>query len=294
MRWRDGYIAVDWGTTNRRAWRVATDGKIVDQFDDDLGIKAVSEGRFDAAVAEVRARLGNLPMLLAGMVGSNRGWREAPYARAPAGMDALVRGILWVEPDRTGIVPGVSQQGAAGADVMRGEEVQVLGAVAAGLLPPDALVCHPGTHAKWIQVAQGQITAFRTMMTGEIFALITRHSILADQLAADVVADEAFEAGVDAALAGGDVLSGLFRIRARHLLGEESGGGGASYASGLLIGCDVRVGLQLGDPRKVALIGRPDLCALYAVAIGRAERETTLVDGAQAFLAGIHQLVETL
>ncbi|MBB6227775.1 2-dehydro-3-deoxygalactonokinase [Polymorphobacter multimanifer] len=300
MHWRDGYIAVDWGTTNRRAWHVAPDGQIVAQFDDDIGIMAVPPGRFEQAAAEVRTRLGDLPMLLGGMVGSNRGWREAPYASAPAGMETVAKNILWIESGRTGIVPGISQQGisqqgAAGADVMRGEEVQVFGAIAAGLMAPDGLVCHPGTHAKWIRIAQRQITMFRTMMTGELFALLSRHSILAAQLEADVTAGEAFHAGVDEALAGGDVLSGLFRIRARHLLGEEKRSGeGASYASGLLIGCDVRVGLTLGDARHVTLIGRPDLCALYAAAIARAGRETSMVDGAQAFLAGMHQLVETL
>jgi 2-dehydro-3-deoxygalactonokinase len=293
MTWRDGYIAVDWGTTNRRAYLIDASGRLADEFADDLGLMAVTPGGFDAAAAKIRERLGDRPMLLAGMVGSNRGWREAPYAPAPAGNEDLARAIAWIEPGRTGIVPGVSQSGAAGADVMRGEEVQVLGAVAAGHVPPNTLICHPGTHAKWIEMKGGRIAAFRTMMTGELFSLLSRHSILADQLKDEVTANASFERGVAEALAGAEILSSLFRIRARHLLREEEGEP-ADYASGLLIGCDVRAGLAMHKDGPIALIGRQDLCELYAAALAQAGPQTTQLDGADAFLAGIKVLTEML
>lgn len=293
MSWKDGHIAVDWGTTNRRAYLVDGAGHLLDQFEDDLGVTSVAAGGFDRAVADIRTRLGNLPMLMAGMIGSNRGWREAAYVPCPAGIDSLASAVLWVEPGRTGIVPGVSQTGAAGADVMRGEEVQILGAIASGLAHPDGFICHPGTHAKWIVTQDAQITAFRTMMTGEIFGLLTEHSILSDLLGDDVSAGPAFLAGVDEALAGGDPLSGLFRIRARHLLGT-SDGDEASYASGLLIGCDIRAGLSLGESNTVVLIGRPELCALYAAALRKTGKASTTIDGSVAFVAGIQQLVDRI
>ncbi len=293
MSWREGYIAVDWGTTNRRAYLIDAAGRLADEFADDLGLMAVPKGGFEASAAEIRQRLGDRPMLLAGMVGSNRGWREAPYAPAPAGNEDLARAILWIEPGRTGIVPGVSQSGAAGADVMRGEEVQVLGAVAAGQVPPDALICHPGTHAKWIQMEGGRIASFRTMMTGELFSLLTRHSILADQLQDEVTVNDSFERGVAEALAGAEILASLFRIRARHLLGEEDGEP-TDYASGLLIGCDVRAGLAMHREGPIALIGRADLCMLYGAALAQAGHATTQLDGADAFLAGIKVLTEML
>jgi 2-dehydro-3-deoxygalactonokinase len=171
--------------------------------------------------------------------------------------------------------------------------VQVFGAITAGRLAADALVCHPGTHAKWVLVSAGRIAAFRTMMTGELFALLGRHSILAAQLEAPVRPGPAFEAGVEEAMTGGQLLSGLFGIRARHLLGQGSADA-ASHASGLLIGTDVRAGLQMSDAPTVTLIGRPDLNELYAMAIARAGRSSEAVDGNQAFLAGIHQLTEML
>jgi 2-dehydro-3-deoxygalactonokinase len=295
MNWRNGYIAVDWGTTNRRAWRVEAGGQVSASFEDDLGLLAVPAGGFPSAAAGIRQRLGDHPMMLAGMVGSNRGWHEAPYVPCPAGADALAKAIAWIEPGRTGIVPGVSQRGEAGADVMRGEEVQVLGATALGQTTPDGLVCHPGTHAKWIRLQAGRIAHFRTMMTGELFNLIKTHSILAPQLQGPVAPDESFLAGVTAAFAGEDVLSGLFRVRARYLLGEGVGEP-ASFASGLLIGSDVRAALA-GDAvaaTEVILIGRPDLCALYEAALASRGASTRRVDGAHAFLAGIRLITEML
>lgn len=294
MSWRDGYIAVDWGTTNRRAYAVDAAGRVTASFEDELGLMAVPAGGFEAAAAEITTRLGERPMLLAGMVGSNRGWREAAYVPCPAGGNDLAAHLLWIEPERIGIVPGVCQSGTAGADVMRGEEVQVLGAVAAGLAPPDCLICHPGTHAKWIRMESGRIASFRTMMTGEVFSLLSKHSILADQLGGEAVADASFRGAARDALGGAELLAELFGIRARFLLGENKSDG-ASFASGLLIGSDVRAGLKLdagGGP--IVLMGRPDLCALYAAALGEAGRETSEVDGADAFLAGIQMLTEML
>lgn len=292
MTWRDGFIAVDWGTTNRRGYLLDNAGRVVDEFEDGLGLTSVPAGGFDAATSEIRARLGNRPMLLAGMVGSNRGWREVPYVACPAAAQEIANGILWLEPGRTGIVPGVCQTQPE-ADVMRGEEVQVLGAVALGLIAADAPICHPGTHAKWIALEDGRIASFRTTMTGEMFSLLRKHSILADQLTGEAQAGAAFGAGVDEVLAGGDLLSGLFRIRARHVLDREEGEP-ASYASGLLIGSDVAAGLRSCGGGTVALVGRPDLCDLYAAALAKFGRPSTSIDGAEAFIAGMHLLTEML
>ena len=192
MRWADGFIAVDWGTTNRRAYLIDGAGEAADEFEDRQGHTVGADGGFPAAIAEIRQRLGDKPLLLAGMVGSNRGWKEAPYVPCPAGLDDLAQAL--VRPgEREAIVPGVSYIGGGRADVMRGEEVQLLGAVAAGLVDPDALVCHPGTHNKWVVLHQAQIQSFRTVMTGELFSLLKEHSILADLLDGEVAVNDVFK-----------------------------------------------------------------------------------------------------
>ncbi len=293
MRWTDGFIAVDWGTTNRRAYRIDSSGKCADEFDDGKGVLSVPSGGFPAAVEEIRERLGDWPLLLAGMIGSNRGWVEAPYVPCPAGIDALVKGLVRAA-EREAIVPGVSYLGDGRADVMRGEEVQLLGAVAGGAIDSDALVCHPGTHNKWVVVRGGSIESFRTVMTGELFNLLKEHSILADLLTGEVEPDEAFRAGTRQGLLNTDLPAELFSVRARVLLGQSKKEDAASFTSGLLIGTDVRIGLSNPADADVAVMGRPELTRLYAVAIQEAGREAIELDGEQSFLAGIAKIAERI
>ena len=291
--WRDGFIAVDWGTTNRRAYRIGSGGACEDEFEDGKGILSVPKGGFPGAVAEIRERLGDHPLLMAGMIGSNRGWVEAPYVSCPAGLDELARGI--VRPGkREAIVPGVSYLGDGRADVMRGEEVQLVGAVAAKLIDPMALVCHPGTHNKWALVRQGRIDTFQTIMTGELFNLLKEHSILADMLGGTVAADDAFHRGVQDGLDNAAVTAELFSVRARVLLGQSPAAEAASFTSGLLIGTDVRVGLAHPLAAQVVVMGRPELTSLYAAAIRQANRGAIELDGEKCFLAGITRIAETI
>ena len=189
------FLAVDWGTTNRRVFRFEG-GAVVHTERDDRGAASVTD--FAGEVAAIRERFGDLPMLLAGMVGSTVGWRVVPYVAAPAGIDELVAGLDWID-DRTAIVPGVSCSQNGRADVMRGEEVQLLGAVAGWMSPPDALLVQPGTHCKWATMAGGRITGFTTAMTGELFALLRGHSLLAGSLTAEVTDGDAFREGLDCA-----------------------------------------------------------------------------------------------
>lgn len=293
MRRAETFIAVDWGTTNRRAYLLDSGGKCVEEFEDGKGILSVPPGGFEAAVDDIRQRLGDQPLLMAGMIGSNRGWVEAPYVPCPAGLDDLARGLVWAG-EREAIVPGVSYIGQGRADVMRGEEVQLLGAVAEGSIPADGLVCHPGTHNKWAELAGGKLVSFRTVMTGELFNLLKAHSILAELLQPDVEPDEAFRAGVAHGLNHDDVPSELFAVRARCLLGQAPREHAASYASGLLIGADVRIGLGGSKPSQVVVMGRPELTELYAAAMAEAGVSALELDGERCFLAGIARIAERI
>lgn len=293
MRWADGFIAVDWGTTNCRAYLIDKSGRRAGEFEDHQGVLSVPAGGFPAAVAEIRQRLGDKPLLLAGMIGSNRGWKEAPYVPAPAGLDDLANGLVWAGK-REAIVPGVSYLKNDRADVMRGEEVQLLGAVAAGLVDPMGLVCHPGTHNKWATLKEGRINDFRTVMTGELFSLLKEHSILGDLLQGKVEANDVFKGAANRAAFNETLPAELFTVRARVLLGQARQEDAASYTSGLLIGTDVRIGLSLPTSAQITVIGRPDLTRLYAAAIGEAGRDAVELDGEQCFLAGIHEIAKRI
>jgi 2-dehydro-3-deoxygalactonokinase len=299
LDWHGPFIAVDWGTTNRRAWRIGVDGTVEDSLSDGAGITAVRAGGFAAEAATLRDRLGDLPMLLGGMIGSDRGWRNVPYVSCPADACSLVQGIVWIDP-RTGIVPGVSQRDPQAPEVMRGEEVQIIGSLAHRTIPSDAVVCCPGTHSKWVRIEAGRIVRFATWMTGELFALLSRHSILAPLMTGKTEAGADFAAGVTAS-AEGDALGQLFALRAAALLDlppPEIASNAASYASGLLIGTEMRAALARFDGQAPWFIGRADLCALYAAAnaqmLGGGDQRQRVIDGEAAFRAGITAIIGEL
>lgn len=271
------FIAVDWGSTNCRAYLIEG-GDVAASVDDLDGVLRTPD--FPAAIASIRERLGEAPMLLAGMVGSNRGWVEVPYMPSPAGVYELARAVHRVGPD-IGIVPGVRTD----RDIMRGEEVQAIGAAAAGWVTADARICHPGTHAKWIEMTSGKIADFRTAMTGELFALVKSHSILAPDLGGQAEVGSAFLAGVDVALSGEPLLDALFGIRSGLILGHLDRGQAASFTSGLVIGYDVVAHASPGG--RVELLGDVRLCTLYAAALQHLGCTTGSTDGAEAFVAGM-------
>ena len=285
------FIAVDWGTTNRRAYRLDAQGKCEKHAADEMGVRSVEPGAYAEAAAELRSALGDAPMLLAGMVGSTRGWANVPYVATPADLDTLARAVHRVDA-RTFIVPGVSRCAADRVDVMRGEEVQALGALTLDGAAANGTIVHPGTHAKWITMAGGRIVDFRTSMTGELFALLREHSILAPQLHAAVVPGPAFEAGVAKALSGVPMLDALFEVRSAGLFERLTDADAASHVSGLLIGYDVDAHCKAAtDP---VVVGDPALCRLYVSALGQVGRAARSIDGADAFIAGMRGIYERM
>ena len=281
-------IAVDWGTSALRGARLDEAGKVLEEKSAPLGILNVPNGDFAGVFAaqfsswmEVGARC-----LISGMAGSRQGWAEAPYVACPAGPDELARHLLWIERDRIALVPGLSDRQGDVPDVMRGEEVQIFGAMRlAGLA--DGLFVLPGTHSKWATVCGGKVTGFRTFMTGEVYGLFAQHSILARTLDANTPLDEAaFRRGVARAGTGESLLNSAFGVRALALFDRLSPAQSASYLSGLLIGEEI--GRQ-ALPTEVIVIGASALVERYALALG--ERGATVRSfGAEATWAGLRSI----
>lgn len=277
------FLGVDWGTTSRRVFHIE-EGEVVATERDDRGASALAAGEYPTEVAAIRKRFGDLPMLLAGMVGSNIGWRNVPYAATPARLEDLAAGLEWIDA-RTAIVPGVASE----ANVMRGEEVQLLGACATGRVPGSALLAQPGTHCKWARIEDGAIAAFTTAMTGELFALLKARSLLSSQLTAEAAVGPAFVEGV-AEGARRDLVASLFGVRARGVLGLLDDKDAASYASGILIGADVVARIEPGE--TVHLLADKTLGGLYAAAVDQLGGRAYRVDSHAAFVAGISRIWE--
>ncbi|WP_207482133.1 2-dehydro-3-deoxygalactonokinase [Arenibaculum pallidiluteum] len=300
-------VALDWGTTSFRAFLLDAKGGVLDRRDEPMGILKVPGGDFDAVFTAVTERWyaahGALPALASGMIGSRQGWVEAPYCPCPAGAEDLGRRLA---PVRTQaghslrIVPGVSRDSPGEApDVMRGEETQIAGAVAAG--QRDGLFVMPGTHSKWVEVRDGRIQWFATFMTGEVFAVLCQHSILG-RLMADEDAgggrgagegrggtqEDAFARGL--AAAGGPLLHALFSARTLGLFERLPPEGLRSYLSGMLIGAEILQARETlarrgTEARRVTIVGGAALAARYADALAHAgieaatAPETVTTDG---------------
>lgn len=283
------FLAIDWGTTNRRIYLIEGGGVLHTERD---GCGVASRPDFAAEVEAVRARFGHHKILMAGMVGSSIGWKEAPYVPCPAGLAALAEGALDMGHGIY-ILPGVSWLDDARADVMRGEEVQLIGAVGAGLVPPDALLIQPGTHCKWAAMSDGAIARFTTAMTGELFALLRDSSILAPNLQAPVEPGEAFLAGVARGLER-DLSAELFGIRSAALLGRSDESGRSSFASGLLIGAEIAGRLREYPAETAYILADNLLGGLYAQAIEHAGCKAVTIDSHAAFVDGIVRLEKLL
>lgn len=285
------YIAIDWGTTNRRAYLMGRDGTVIQTHRDDCGALTISGEDYPREVEAVRARLGRLPIYAAGMVGSRQGWTEVPYVAAPCALEDIAAAMLDIPDYQFHVLPGVSLCNGLRTDVMRGEEIQVLGAIAAGAAPATALFCQPGTHNKWIATDESRIAEFSTAMTGELFALLGKHGLLSGMLQGSVHDGDAFRAGVARGAGARDLLVALFEVRAAVLLERRPLEETASFTSGLLIGADVGSQRELAG-RDIQLLSGGPLEALYATAIEMLGGLPRPLDSHAAFTAGIHHLWE--
>lgn len=289
-------IALDWGSTRLRAFLLGADGVVLASRQTEKGASTLAGAEaFAQAFAEVTAGWPVLPALACGMVGSQHGWQEAPYAPCPADAAALARHALKVN-DRFWILPGLMHDGAQ-PDVMRGEETQIVGAVALHPeLAEQACLVLPGTHSKWARVQAGRVTGFATHMTGELYALLRQHSVLARLMPADGaagVSTAGFLAGVDAARQDGALSHQLFAVRTLGLFKRVPPEQLPDYLSGLLIGHEMAHELKAAQPGRIALIGEPALCARYALALERFGALAPLqLDNTAP--AGLWQLAHTL
>jgi 2-dehydro-3-deoxygalactonokinase len=266
-------IAIDWGTSGFRAYRLGSQGDILESRASEMGILSVPPKKFPEVLEEQAGdwiAQGESPIVMSGMVGSRQGWVEAPYVPCPAGfaeIAAAMREVRWEvgrKRRRAWIVPGLSCRDAAGVhDVMRGEEVQLLGV--SDELPLAALVCLPGTHSKWVVVANKRIVKFSTYMTGEIYAVLKQHSILGRMMEQGIEGGKAdsraFSEGVNRSGEPGGLLHHLFGVRTRGLMGELGPAASASYLSGILIGHELRE--AAGGADRVQLLGAAALVGLY-------------------------------
>lgn len=299
LRW----IAADWGTSTLRVRAIGAGGDILAEAASDQGTGNLAPGGFEPALLRLVGPWlgpGVTPVLAAGMVGARQGWVEAGHravpctplpkagaVRAPANDPRLA---VW-------IAPGLSQ--ARPADIMRGEETRIAGALA--LWPGfDGVFCLPGPHSRWARISAGEVVGFQTFLTGELFALLSRRSVLRHSLGdgetdgdtAEDTDEDAFDEALSDALSRPErAAARLFSIRAESLLSGLAPAAARGRLSGLLIGMELAGARPWWLGQDIVLIGPDRLCAAYARALAAQGAPARSLPAADCALAGLATLL---
>lgn len=288
------WIAVDWGTTHLRAYAMSKTHAVIAEVQSTDGMGTLKANEFETALfallGEWLPASGKILVLACGMVGARQGWVEAAYRTVPCSLSSDVELTrVTTQDDRLDvrILPGLCQNDPA--DVMRGEETQI-----AGLLAEQGdgitTVCLPGTHSKWVALDKGNIQSFSTFMTGELFALLSTHSILQHSVNTHEWDDEAFLIAVRESVEQPEMLlSRSFRIRAQGLLNETTEAIAKARLSGLLIGSELAGAKSYWSQQPVALIGDTALSVLYETALNSLGVETQRYNPTDMTVAGLRQ-----
>ncbi len=283
------WIAVDWGTSNLRAWAMGPDGPMAEASSAE-GMGTLTKDQFEPALLRlISPWLSRKTQVIAcGMVGSRQGWFEAPYRTTPCIPVAYATHtqIPTLDPRLDmRVTPGLKQ--IHPADVMRGEETQIAGALA--LMPDfDGVFCLPGTHSKWVHISAGEVVSFQTFMTGEMFALLSNQSVLRHSVTSNHWDATAFAAGVAAAMERPERLSArLFTLRAESLIANLPPAAARARLSGLLIGVELAAAKPYWLGQRVALIGSAKLSTTYAAALAAQGVTAQQLDATACTLASL-------
>lgn len=256
---------IDWGSSSFRAYRFNDAGQYQETVSDGPGIKFVDNAGFETVLRE---KIGDWltpgdTVLLSGMITSRNGWLESPYIACPANLADIISGGLSHRTSGLNLIflPGISQVDPP--DVMRGEELQLLGSGAEGIC------VIPGTHSKWAEVSTGCVHRFRTIPTGELFDLLVNHALIGSLTEQGVWDSNAFTDGVERGFTTATVLSDLFVTRSSVLMQTRNPNTVRCWLSGLLIGSEIREGLCLTSQsaETIVLIGSTRLCEKYREAM---------------------------
>lgn len=297
----DHYILGDWGTSNLRVYLCDRDNQIVDTL---LGsgiadVQTQAADYFFELIAAWREQYGALDITLSGMAGSNIGWHEASYLMCPLILSKILNALtsFSARGHNVTIIPGLKTVNPFDApDVMRGEETQIVGAFAIKpeLKEGSHILCLPGTHTKWVFVLNGKIETFFTAVSGELFALFRKHSVLVKRHEGTApTEDAAFEQGTLRAkeLSPVALLHMIFEVRSRQLVGELTHLDAVSYLSGLVIGRDIAGAIPVyaneGSSIPITIVGTDQLAQLYAIGCRQHGYDVSVLSGVEASQHGL-------
>ncbi len=289
-------IAVDWGSSQFRAYLLDGNGKIIEKIEHNRGIFTTREDSFKDVLYSSCGRwfdyAPGIPVFMCGMIGSREGWVETEYLKCPITVKELGKRLVNVPGEQDNpifIAPGITSDKFAFTDVMRGEETLIF-----GLSPesrPGGIVCLPGTHSKWVSVNGNRINDFATFLTGELYASIKTSGSIRPAIKYEDFDEDAFKEGIRISRAPGGLSHHVFSIRSRLVTGESSYGIHAGYLSGLLIGAEISAGLTLyPDTGIITLVANTLLARQYGLAFSLFDISTASIPAEAVAASGLWKL----
>ena len=288
------WIAIDWGSSNLRVWALNNNNAILDSILSSDGMLGLASNEFEPLLFEKISKWGvgdaNIPILCCGMVGAKQGWVEAPYASIPYNLMQEVDSIkVSCSDDRLNvqILGGLRQDNPA--DVMRGEETQIRGFLSI-FSNFDGIICLPGTHTKWVHVSAGEVISFRTFMSGELFDLLSKYSVLKHSVKSDGWDDEEFKSAVSESISNPQkIFSDFFKLRADHLLKQVEQSELRSKLSGYIIGAELAGAKPYWLGQNVVILGNDNLSKIYKTALEGQGIFAQEIDATECTLNGLAQ-----
>ena len=284
------WIAVDWGTSNLRAWGLDAANRVIVHASSDAGMGGLAPSDFEPALLALVGDwldAAKMPVLACGMVGAAQGWMDAGYRAVPTGQHMAIDAVFAPCNDprlAVRILGGLCQ--AKPADVMRGEETQIAGYLA-GTDKFSGVICQPGTHSKWVQIMEGEVFHFATFMTGELYALLSKQSVLRHTIK-DGDDAETFTVALDDALSRPErIAANLFNLRAEAVLNKLAPEVAGARLSGLLLGLELAGAKPYWLGQNVVLIADGALGQLYSQALAAVGLEATIADPTDCVLKGL-------
>jgi 2-dehydro-3-deoxygalactonokinase len=287
------WIAVDWGTSNLRAWGIGADGEVIAEASSDRGMGKLDRSGFEPALLEL---VGDwLPherktlVIACGMVGARQGWIEVPYREAPCRpvFSDVIGAPQTGDPRlKVKVLAGIKQT-KPDPDVMRGEETQIAGFLAEN--PGfEGTLCLPGTHTKWVRISAGEIVHFKTFMTGELFNLLTTQSVLRHSFGGAGWDKAEFTRNVKAVAADPNGFAArLFSIRAESLVLGLEGATAIARLSGMLIGSELASARDYWLDQNLTIVGNGPQSETYAEALLALGQSPRIADASHVTLAGL-------
>ena len=288
------WIAIDWGSSNLRVWALNNNNAILDSISSNDGMLGLASSEFEPLLSEKISKWGvgdvNVPILCCGMVGAKQGWVEAPYASIPYKLMQEVDSVkVRCSDDRLNvrILGGLRQDNPA--DVMRGEETQIRGFLSI-FSNFDGIICLPGTHTKWVHVSAGEVISFRTFMSGELFDLLSKYSVLKHSVKSDGWDDEEFKSAVSESISNPQkIFSDFFKLRADHLLKQVEQSELRSKLSGYIIGVELAGAKPYWLGQNVVILGNDNLSKIYKTALEGQGIFAQEIDATECTLNGLAQ-----